>query len=59
MLQVIRHDDWIVLEAQPSIAPQLGAGFMCAANGSRILDQLGVLGQVRATTEHPLEKPSS
>jgi 2-polyprenyl-6-methoxyphenol hydroxylase-like FAD-dependent oxidoreductase len=34
--------DYVILEGRDSIAPQLGASIILSANGSRILDQLGV-----------------
>jgi 2-polyprenyl-6-methoxyphenol hydroxylase-like FAD-dependent oxidoreductase len=56
MLQAVGYDDWVLLEAQDGIAPQLGAGFVCNANGFRILDQLGISDAIYGTTEYPLEQ---
>ncbi|CAG8959011.1 hypothetical protein HYFRA_00012170 [Hymenoscyphus fraxineus] len=36
--------NFILLEARDTVSPQLGAGITIQANGSRILDQMGLLG---------------
>lgn len=40
--------DWILIEAHPIIAPELGASIGLAPNGMVILDQLGCLADVEA-----------
>lgn len=39
--------NYILLEARDTLSPQLGAGIVLMPNGSRILDQLGVLDQMK------------
>lgn len=46
--------DFIVLEARPEIAPQVGASIVILANGARILDQLGLFDELVSVVE-PLE----
>ncbi|KGO40828.1 Monooxygenase, FAD-binding [Penicillium expansum] len=40
--------DFVVLEASPEVAPEVGASLGLLANGGRILDQLGVYDDVQA-----------
>lgn len=44
--------DYVVLEAYPDIAPQVGASIGLLPNGLRILDQLGCYEAYRAKAEH-------
>lgn len=47
MLQM--HDiDFLVLEAYPDIAPQVGASIGILPHGNRIMDQLGLYGNITA-----------
>ena len=39
--------DYIVLESREEVAPDVGAGIAMLPNGMRILDQLGVVEEVR------------
>lgn len=39
--------NYILLEARDTLSPQLGAGIVLMPNGSRILDQLGLLDEMR------------
>lgn len=39
--------NYILLEARDTLSPQLGAGIVLMPNGSRILDQLGVLEKMK------------
>ncbi|KAJ5112244.1 hypothetical protein N7532_000289 [Penicillium argentinense] len=48
--------DFLVLEAYPSIAPQVGASIGVLPNGLRILNQLGCYEDVIAAAEYPVEK---
>lgn len=45
MLQM-HNIDFVVLEAYPDIAPQVGASIGMLPHGNRILDQLGLLGKI-------------
>jgi 2-polyprenyl-6-methoxyphenol hydroxylase-like FAD-dependent oxidoreductase len=40
--------DFVVLEAHPSIAPQVGASIAVLPNGARVLDQLGCYKDIAA-----------
>jgi 2-polyprenyl-6-methoxyphenol hydroxylase-like FAD-dependent oxidoreductase len=44
--------DYILLEAYPEIAPQLGASIGMMANGNRILDQLGMYDDLEDIVGH-------
>ncbi|KAE8322239.1 hypothetical protein BDV39DRAFT_209999 [Aspergillus sergii] len=48
--------DFLVLEAYPSIAPQVGASIGLLPNGLRILDQLGCYESVMEMVEYPVDK---
>lgn len=48
--------DFLVLEAYPSIAPQVGASIGLLPNGLRILDQLGCYESVMEMAEYPVDK---
>lgn len=48
--------DFVVLEAYPDIAPQVGASIGVLPNGLHILDQLGCCDQVIGMAEYPVEK---
>ncbi|KAB8200496.1 hypothetical protein BDV34DRAFT_232212 [Aspergillus parasiticus] len=48
--------DFLVLEAYPSIAPQVGASIGLLPNGLRILDQLGCYESVIEMAEYPVDK---
>ncbi|KAJ5178398.1 uncharacterized protein N7500_001097 [Penicillium coprophilum] len=48
--------DFVILEAYPSIAPQVGASFAVLPNGCRILDQLGCYETVLETAQYPVDK---
>lgn len=41
--------DYVVLESREEVAPDVGAGIAMLPNGMRILDQLGVVEEVRKT----------
>lgn len=43
--------DYVLLEAQPQFAPQLGASIGLWPNGLRILDQLGIYEEIAAIAE--------
>ena len=43
--------DYLLLEARPEIAPQVGASIALLANGGRILDQLGAYDDCYQFTE--------
>lgn len=43
--------DYLLLEARPELAPQLGASIGLGPNGSRILDQLGCYDEIMTLTE--------
>lgn len=45
--------DFVVLEAYPEIAPQVGASIGMLPNGLRVLDQLGCYPAIRALIEQP------
>lgn len=45
--------DFVVLEAYPDIAPQVGASIGMLPNGLRILDQLGCYPAIRALIDQP------
>lgn len=47
--------DYVVLEAYPDIAPQVGASIGLIPHGLRILDQLGVYDSIRKLVS-PLDK---
>lgn len=40
--------DFVVLEAHPAVAPQVGASIAVLPNGARVLDQLGCYADVAA-----------
>lgn len=48
--------DFVVLEAHPSVAPQVGASIAVLPNGARVLDQLGcyadIAGLVNCSTDN-------
>ncbi|KAL6415594.1 FAD binding domain-containing protein [Ilyonectria robusta] len=46
--------DYIILEAYPEIAPQVGASIGLVPNGCRVLDQIGVYDQIRDLIKEPL-----
>lgn len=46
--------DYLVLEAYPEIAPQVGASIGLIPHGLRVLDQLGVYEDIRKLV-HPLD----
>lgn len=46
--------DFVVLEAYPEIAPQVGASIALFPNGLRILDQLGCYPAIRALIDEPI-----
>ncbi|KAF7503254.1 hypothetical protein GJ744_004045 [Endocarpon pusillum] len=46
--------DYVVLEAREDIAPQLGASIGIFSNGARILDQLGIYGEIERCTDPPV-----
>lgn len=48
--------DFVVLEAYNDIAPLVGAGIACNANGFRILDQLGVYDHVMKAATAPMQE---
>jgi FAD dependent monooxygenase len=41
------HINYTLLEARDNISPQLGASIVIMPNGARILDQLGVFGDMK------------
>lgn len=47
--------EYILLEAYPEIAPQVGASIGLAPNGLRILDQIGCYDAIRAFISKPIE----
>lgn len=47
--------DFLVLEAYPEIAPQVGASIGLLPNGQRILDQLGCYETLLKLAEKPVE----
>ncbi|RYP28807.1 hypothetical protein DL767_007025 [Monosporascus sp. MG133] len=51
--------DFVVLEAHDSLAPQVGAGLGCNANGFRILDQLGVYDDIMKASMAPIREMRS
>lgn len=48
--------DFLVLEAHDEIAPDVGAGIVCNANGFRVLDQLGLYDDIKATATAPVQE---
>lgn len=46
--------DFLVLEAYPEIAPQVGASIGFFPNGNRILDQLGLFDDIRAKLDREM-----
>lgn len=48
--------DFLVLEAYPDIAPQVGASIGVLPNGLRILDQLGCYETILEMAEYPVDK---
>lgn len=50
--------DFIVLEAYPSIAPQVGAGIGILPNGLRVLDQLGCYEDLLKKAQYPVNTVS-
>ncbi|ERF72896.1 hypothetical protein EPUS_08704 [Endocarpon pusillum Z07020] len=46
--------DYVVLEAREDIAPKQGASIGIFANGARILDQLGIYGEIEEWTDPPV-----
>ena len=48
--------DFVVLEAHESIAPEVGAGIVCNANGFRILDQLGLHDDIMKAATAPVQE---
>lgn len=53
MLEVVGID-YIILEAYPEIAPQVGASIGLVPNGCRVLDQIGVYDKIRDLIKEPL-----
>ncbi|GME30130.1 putative FAD binding domain protein [Neofusicoccum parvum] len=51
--------DFVVLEAYPEIAPQVGASIGLLPNGLRILDQLGLYPAIRGLIQEPLTRSIS
>ncbi|KAK7751415.1 hypothetical protein SLS62_006671 [Diatrype stigma] len=51
--------DFVVLEAHDEIAPEVGAGIVCNANGFRVLDQLGLYDDIMATATAPVQEMSN
>ncbi|RYP47219.1 hypothetical protein DL768_006695 [Monosporascus sp. mg162] len=51
--------DFVVLEAHDSVAPQIGAGIVCNANGFRILDQLGLYDDIMKASMAPLQEANN
>ncbi|KAH7012377.1 FAD binding domain-containing protein [Macrophomina phaseolina] len=47
--------DFLVLEAYPEIAPQVGASIGILPNGLRILDQLGLYPAIRSLIDEPIK----
>lgn len=43
--------DFVVLEAGKEIAPQIGASIVVLPSGARILDQLGIWDEIRASID--------
>jgi 2-polyprenyl-6-methoxyphenol hydroxylase-like FAD-dependent oxidoreductase len=48
--------DYLVLEAYPNIAPQVGASIGLLPNGLRVLDQLGCYDKAIEMAEYPVKK---
>lgn len=48
--------DFVVLEAYPEIAPQVGASIGFFPNGCRILDQMGCYDAIRAKLDRQMTK---
>lgn len=48
--------DFVVLEAYDSIAPEVGAGIVCNANGFRVLDQLGLYDDIMKAATAPVQE---
>lgn len=47
--------DFVLLEAYPELAPQVGAGLALLPNGFRIMDQLGCYEEILRTGQYPVD----